>query len=183
MRTRLRDAYSNTELAEVYAKPHNHMTCVDHKIRVAMTILLAQTVVQDSVSGADLSCGDGTILRNLRLYDKHFGDFAPGYRYTGPIEQTIEQIPNVDIFVCTETIEHLDDPDTVLAKIRTKTRRLVLSTPVDNFNDTNHEHYWAWSREEVERMLTLSGFKVVVYTALDMRPSNGDYQFGIWSAQ
>jgi hypothetical protein len=150
-------------------------------MRVAFTALVAHGVDRDMTSGADLSCGDGTLLRSMRLPTSYFGDIAPGYEYQGPIEATIDQIPAVDLFICTETLEHLDDPDLVLKKVRAKAQWLVLSTPIDAWNDTNPEHYWAWSREAVEGMLAAAGFTVAVYAALDLRPAAADaYCFGIW---
>lgn len=180
-RQRVRPVHSAEELSQIYAKPHNHFSCIDHRVRVAMTMVVAQTVDAGATSGADLSCGDGTILRNLNLGERYFGDFAPGYPIHGPIEQTLDRIPEVDIYVCTETLEHLDDPDTVLKRLRSKTKALVISTPVDNWDDNNLEHYWAWSRQDVEDMLVSAGFRVVVFTGLDLRPAGGYYCFGIWS--
>jgi 2-polyprenyl-3-methyl-5-hydroxy-6-metoxy-1,4-benzoquinol methylase len=87
----------------------------------------------------------------------------------------------VQLYICCETLEHLDDPETVLKAIRSKTQNLVLSTPVDAWRDiTNPEHYWAWDRAAVEEMLRSAGFTVAVYNALDLRPAGGEYCFGIW---
>ncbi len=182
-RERLRPAYDPAELGRLYAVPHDHRRWRDHVLRVAMTTLVAQAVIGDCVSVADLSCGDGAIVRALGLHTRYLGDYAPGYQYTGPIEQTIEEIPAVDLFICTETIEHLDDPDEVLVAIRKKAPRLVLSTPVDAWGDTNPEHYWAFSREAVDEMLAVAGFQIAIYASLDLRPVNpASYCFGIWGA-
>jgi hypothetical protein len=182
-RQRIRPAHTPEELARIYATPHDHRRWRDHHLRVAMTIEVARWLAEDNAvrSAADLSCGNGAILSALPAASRHFGDFAPGYDLTGPIEDTIEQIPDVDLYVCSETLEHLDDPDKVLKAIRAKTRTLVLSTPVDAWDDTNPEHYWAWSRADVEEMLAAAGFEPVVYSALDFRALGPYYyQFGIW---
>lgn len=179
-RQRLRPAYTPDELARVYARPHDHNQWTDHQMRVAFTALLIHGIDKGVTSAADLSCGNGSLLRSLRLPICYYGDFAPGWPLHGPIEHTIEQIPDVDLFLCTETLEHVDDPDLVLKQIRAKAGRLVLSTPVGAWNDTNPEHYWAWSREDVEQMLTAAGFKLHLYASLDLTPAGGDYCFGIW---
>lgn len=179
-RVRLRPAHSGDELARIYAKPHNHTAWLDHKVRVGVTAQFAHQLVGHVGSAADLSCGDGTILSALDVDTRYFGDFAPGYDLAGPIDDTIQQIPVVDLFVCCETLEHLDDPDDTLGRIRDKTKTLVLSTPVDAFGDTNPEHYWAWSREGVEDMLATARFQVLAYTAVDCRPGGGEYMFGVW---
>lgn len=179
-RVRLRPPHDADALARIYAQPHNHTKWLDHKVRVAVTAQFTDVLAGKVDSAADLSCGDGTILNALTADEKFYGDFAPGYALTGLIDDTIEQIPLVDLFICCETLEHVDDPDATLKRIRSKTRALVLSTPVDAFGDTNPEHYWAWSRDGVERMLTDAGFTVDVYVAVDCRPSGGEYCFGVW---
>ena len=184
-RTRLRPAYTPAELAALYTTPHDHTRWEDHKIRVAVTIEACRWFVRrgDVASAADLSCGDAAIINALDIEYPFLGDYAPGCDLTGPIEDTIDQIPPVDLFVCSETLEHLDDPDSVLKQIRAKTRYLVLSTPVDAGQDTNPEHYWSWDRVGVEEMLTAAGFAVDVYTAVDLRPGGYYYQFGIWASR
>jgi len=179
-RVRLRPAHDEASLARIYARPHNHTKWLDHKVRVAVTAQFTDVLAGQVETAADLSCGDGTILNALNAKAKYFGDYAPGYALTGMIDDTIEQIPVVDLFICCETIEHLDDPDATLARIRSKAKTLVLSTPVDAFGDTNPEHYWAFSRDGVERMLADAGFTVLFYTAIDCRPARGEYQFGVW---
>lgn len=184
-RRRLRPAYTPEELAAIYAAPHDHTRWDDHRIRVGATIEACRwfTSRGDVTSVADLSCGDGTIAHALDVNEVVLGDYAPGYAYTGPIEETLERIPHVDLFVCSETLEHLDDPDTVLKQIRAKAARLVLSTPVDAGRDANPEHYWSWGRGNVEAMLTAAGFTVEVFMAVDPRPAGRYYQFGIWAAR
>jgi hypothetical protein len=179
-RIRLRPAHSPDELARIYARPHDHTQWSDHLLRVAVTAQFAHQLTGRVARVADLSCGDGAILKALDVGQRYLGDYASGHDYTGPIEATIEQIPDVDLFVCCETLEHLDDPDLVLKAIRAKARRLVVSTPVDAFDDTNPEHYWAWSRAAVEEMLSAAGFDPAVYLALDFRACGGDYCYGIW---
>jgi hypothetical protein len=182
-RLRLRPAHDAEALARIYAKPHNHSGWHDHRVRVAVTAQFTHMLAGPVDSAADLSCGDGTILNALRAGRKYFGDYAPGYPLVGAIDDTIDQIPVVDLFVCCETLEHLDDPDKTLKLIRGKTKALALSTPVDAFQDTNLEHYWAFSRTGVEAMLTAAGFTVEAYAALDFRPSGCEYQFGVWYAR
>lgn len=183
MKTRLRGPYSPEKLAEIYARPHQHDKWVDHQIRVAVTIQIAHALTGPVNAVADLSCGDAAIVRSLRAKRKYLGDFASGYEFEGPLEQTAWAIPHVDLFVCSETLEHVDDPAVALAAIRMKTDALVLSTPVDAFQDTNPEHYWAWSRADVEELLVAAGFRIVIYNELDCRPGGGEYAFGIWGCR
>lgn len=183
-RIRLRPAYSDDQLRQIYAAPHDHRRWRDHHLRVDVTTAVARWVAYPQVArAADLSCGNGAILKEVPASTRYFGDYAPGYQYQGPIEKTLAEIPQVDLFVCSETIEHLDDPDSVLRGIRDRSRALVLSTPVDAWDDANPEHYWAWSREDVEAMLAGSGWDMVVYAEADLRPLGLPYCFGIWGVR
>jgi hypothetical protein len=181
VRQRLRPAHTPEQLARIYARPHDHRRWPDHHLRVDATIALARWMAGGTVGrAADLSCGNGAVLAAIDAEVKVFGDFAPGHEVTGPLEDTLEQLEPVDLYVCAETLEHLDDPDKVLVQIRGKARGLVLSTPVDAWDDDNEEHYWSWSRADVEGMLTGAGFRLGVYSAVDFRPLGLPYAFGIW---
>lgn len=180
---RLRPEYSEERLRELYRTPHDHRRWPDHRLRVDVTIAVARWMAGAGVqSAADLSCGNGAILDAVPAAAKHYGDFAPGHQYQGPIEKTVAELPPVDLMVCSETIEHLDDPDAVLSRIRGRARMLVLSTPVDAWDDDNPEHYWAWSRADVEGMLVDAGWGLHVYAEADLR-NQGPYRFGIWGVR
>src|SRR5574339_73268 len=118
---------------------------------------------------ADLSCGDARIPKRLAEYHEAaltLGDFAPGYDLQGTIDQTVEQIEYVDLFVCTNTIEHLDNPDRDLMLIRPKCREMLLSCPIEEWPENgavDEGHYWAWDRAAVEDMLSRAGFQVSAY--------------------
>jgi hypothetical protein len=191
--TRLRPAYTPEQLKDVYPVPHNHWMFgrghterVDAMIRLGQNITTSGALVQEVRSIADLSCGDAHVARaiNESLGGKaklYLGDIAPGYEFHGPIEETIEQIPIVDMFTCGETLEHLDDPETVLRQIRTKALLLIVSTPTDNWGDTNAEHYWSWSEDDVEQLMTDVGFEVVLKDVVDSRTWGEPYKYGIWA--
>ena len=173
MRVRLRPAWSPEQLAQIYAVPHKHDFWPDHRLRVAETINLAREMgVPDTV--ADLSCGDAVIGRALAPSRLILGDFAPGYELTGPLEQTLDQIPHVGMFICSETVEHLDDPDAVLARVREKADSLVLSTPLCETTDRNPEHYWGWDTDGVEAMLRAVSWTPVLQRNVIYMPDPGE---------
>lgn len=152
MRRQLRPFYDPMKLIAVYGRRYDHTQWPDHVLRVEHTAELLQKMQPTSV--ADLSCGDAAIVnragcRRMAL----LGDYTPGWPYYGPIEHTITEIPPVDVFVCSETIEHVEDPDGLLVAIRGKAKRLLLSTPIGEDNDDNPEHYWGWDVDDVDRML------------------------------
>lgn len=182
-RVRLRPRHPEDELARLYAAPHDHTRWADHLLRVEVTTRVAQWMVDQHgcASAADLSCGDGAVLRDLTgVPRKIYGDLAPGYPLTGPIEETLGKISNVDLFICSETLEHLDDPDAVLERIGDVARILVLSTPIgetrDSPRDENPEHYWGWDTVDVWGMLESAGWEVLVTNEIRLPGWTYDYQ-------
>lgn len=184
-RKRLRPAYSAEQLQDLYRTPHDHRRWPDHQLRVNVTSQVARWLAGEGVqSAADLSCGNGSVLEQIPAQEKFYGDLARGYEFHGPIEETLTELPHdVDLFVCAETLEHVDDPDAVLTGIRARAGQLVLSTPIDAWEDSNPEHYWAWSREDVEDMLRAAGWRGHMFVAVDFRPIGLPYCFGIWGVR
>lgn len=185
---RLRPRHSDEELAAIYETPHDHrLWGHGHHLRVEQAKVFARWIAEwkqlDSV--ADLSCGNGAIAKATGIpYESiHLGDFAPGYRYAGPLEETVEQIPQVGLFVCSETIEHLDDPALALTKIRDKASYLVLTTPIGAWSDTNTEHYWAWDTKGVEELLSVTGWNPIMFASLNSTYIGEVYNYGLWVAQ
>lgn len=177
MRTRLRPTHDQHKLQEIYAKPHDHQKFEDHIIRVNKSIAMLQAF-NTYKSIADLSAGDASIINALQADKKYIGDFAPGYELTGSIDETIENIDNVDLFICSETLEHLDDPDQTLKKIRLKSKYLFVSTPCNENNTNNIEHYWGWDADDVRQMLVDTGFDPIEYFLLEF--PGGVYNFQMW---
>lgn len=178
-RNRCRPKYSDEELAAIYSRPWEMQSdWKDHVLRQNATLLLAGRFIQeDDKTGADLSCGDAYLARHIPQLTWILGDFASGYGLRGPIEQTIHQIPQVDIFLCCETIEHLDDPDAVLRQIRLKSKKLIISTPICRWIDENPQHYWSWDQKAVKSMLIDAGWNPVDYEETYSDPG---YCFQIW---
>jgi hypothetical protein len=182
VRLRLRPAWDEEELARFCPHPHNHADYPSHIIRVEHTISLGWALLRaervKSPSVADLSCGDAVIPRAL-CDDPVLGDFAPGYPIQGYIERTLGQCPPVDLFVFSETAEHVDDPDGVLARIRRTARLLLLSTPLGEFDDSNLQHYWGWDQDGVREMLQFAGWEPMIWSTVTMP----DASFQIWGCR
>jgi hypothetical protein len=179
MRRQLRPFYTAEQLAQVYARPYDHTRWADHVERVAKTVqaLDAFAAQTDSRTVADLSCGDGAIVGQSRhpWTERHLDDFTRG----SPIETTIEALSLVDMFVCSETLEHVQDPDGLLEKIRGKARHLLLTTPCGENDDDNPEHYWGWDADDLRTMLTSAGWTDA--TVERFTPSSvAYYTFQIW---
>jgi hypothetical protein len=185
MRIRLRSAPSKDELDRLYPAPHQHRRWPDHILRVAATVEMARKLpFPQNGTLADLSCGDATIAYQMRASHGAkliLGDYAPGYEYTGPIEETIANVEpgQVHLWVCSETLEHLEDPDHVLAEIRERTDHLIVSTPAGEIDSHNPEHIWGWDCEEMRSMLATAGFEPVLHEVMD-HPAGSIYRFQLW---
>lgn len=189
---RCRPKYSDEELAELYKEPWKmESDWLDHEHRQRGTLEVVDRLVYGiwgdmlgkKIRGADLSCGDGYLASQLPYVNWKLGDFAPGYEFQGPIEKTIDEIDRVDLFICTETLEHLDEPELVLQKLRKKTRALVVSTPNMYCWDENPQHYWAWDRHAIRYMLQDAGFLNLDCQISPRGVRNGHefgYEFQIW---
>lgn len=181
MITRLRPGYTPAELAHLYPTPHDHTRWSDHRLRVDVTTAVARAFTPVA-SVADLSCGDGTIARALAAPTTILGDLAARWPIRGPIEQTILDLQPVDLFICTETLEHLDDPASVLREIRARTGALVASTPIGETDPAvNPEHIWGWDTDGFAELLTEAGFTPETYTSVAVPGLNVAYQ--IWGCR
>jgi hypothetical protein len=178
-------------LALIYSEPYDHTRWDDHVVRVRTTIAFG-TLLARSLDGCasitDLSCGDGAIAAGIAdelAFDGTpptvtLGDYVPGWSLCGPIEETIGKIDPCDLFILSETLEHLDDPDAMLAAIRPRARALLLSTPAGERDTGNPQHYWGWDVEDVAAMLRATGWAPTMTTGIG---SPGDYyHFQVWGA-
>lgn len=179
----LRPFYNSEQLLEIYKEPHNHhLYGRGHYLRVELTktLLKELAVLIEAETGADLSCGNGDILTSYPFVETYLGDFAEGYQFHGPLEQTINQIPNVDLYVCSETLEHVEKPQKVLGSIRSKSRSLVLTTPLEKWEDSQADHYWAWDREGIEELLVNANWEIMTFNMLDTTVFGEPYKYGMW---
>jgi len=180
---KLRDFHSPEYLAQLYAQPHNHhIFGRGHHIRVELTKVLYKEMCGyvNAKVGADLSCGNAAIIKSFPLETEYLGDFAKGYHFVGPLHETLQQLPEVDIYICSETLEHLEKPLENLTQIRGRSKSLVLTTPLEKWDDILDEHYWAWDREGVEQLLTDAGWKVVNFVVFDSTVFGEPYKYGMW---
>lgn len=184
---RLRPAYTPEELHTVYAKQYDHTRWEDHIQRVNATLdcIHAWTAPSARRIVADLSCGDAAIARNIegtRLVI--LGDYVHNdeYAFTGAIERTIDLIGYVDLFVLSETLEHIDKPHELLVKIRNHASQLILSTPRDEQDANNPEHYWGWDEHGVLDLLEQAGWAPSNHTLFTPTGPSAYYTYQIWGA-
>ena len=201
MRTRLRPLPTADELERIYARPHDHRRFgAGHDIRARLTAALGTWMVLDrkARSIVDLSTGNGWIpnemVRSVRdqlqvAPTLVLGDVAARWPVCGAIEDTIRDpavlvAPRPRLLVLSETLEHLDDPDAVLATSRQLFDCLLLSTPTGEEHDANPEHLWGWDTDGLGEMLEAAGWTAMscVTTEALADPVAG-YSYQIWGCR
>ena len=181
---RLRPAYDAATLKQVYDHQYDHTRWYDHIQRVHKTIecIHEWTTPEQRRVVADLSCGDAAIARSIAdVEELILGDYVRNEEYTfmGPIEQTIHHIGGVDLFILSETLEHIDEPAALLVRLKDRVERVLISTPLDEQDDGNPEHYWGWDEDGIRDLLAVTGWTVQNSTLFTPVP-DAYYTYQIW---
>ncbi len=196
---RLRAVPTGEELAAMYAVPNDAGRWAEHELRVAATVMLGRQMFGRVAHLADLSAGTAGQVIARQLVEPggrvSLADLAPmpwvhvGGRevrqWCGPIDDTLDELDDgdVDLFVCGETLEHVDDPGGLLDRVHAKAAGLLLSTPIDEAPGVNPEHVWRWDTAGVVELLTAAGWAVSAQLVLTVPvPGWGDYRCGIFAA-
>jgi hypothetical protein len=205
MRIRLREARPAAEEAayyrRVYPQGYRHDAWPDHVERVEASIGIIQQYRTQIRTAADLSCGDGAILRGLDLEEAVLGDLNgftvdsaewPRARVVrtappGPLPDTLDGLEDaVDLFVLSETLEHMDDPDGLLRQLTGVSRYLFLSTPISEIATSgNLEHYWSWGTDDLYYMLQDAGWLPLEkreLTPVSTLSLENAYRYQMWMA-
>ena len=185
---RLRPAYDADTLRSVYPEQYDHTKWEDHIQRVQATLdcIHAWTVPSQRRIVADLSCGDAAIARGVQdaacliLGDLVHND---AYALTGRIEDTVKLLGYVGLFILSETLEHVDEPISLLTQLRQHASYLIVSTPLDEQDAGNPEHYWGWDEDGIRDLLQMTGWIVDNHTLFTPQPPPAYYTYQIWGAR
>lgn len=151
----------------------NHLDQHDHRERLLKAVeFVKEAVGLGANTVVDLGCGDGGLLSLLKNegikswgYDlmPHNIEYAINVRgvdarYTDfNNDNTIEY---ADVVIMTETLEHMEDPHSVVRSLPSK--YLVASSPYNENNNSHYEfHLWAWDNEGYCKLLEQGGYTVV----------------------
>lgn len=204
-RVRLREARPEGEAAfyaERYPDGYRHDFWPDHVERVKASADLIEKYRSQIRSAADLSCGDGALLNMIshRLTRAVLGDLngvpvsaAVSCRARvletighAALPESLTHLDPVDLFILSETLEHMDDPDDLLRRLGDVARYLFVSTPLEESADSgNLEHYWSWGQADVHRMLEAAGWsplELELLRPVSTRNLPGAYTYQLWMA-
>lgn len=196
--------------ADRYPVGYLHYRWSDHVERIAATASFAAPWLDyyNITSVADPSAGDGALVRALattepRISRAYVGDLNPGPELAqgwnsvtpyvwvnlqgSPLDEGLDALDRnregvpVDLLVCSETLEHLDDPDAFLVRAKMSARSILVTTPENETARDNEEHYWGWDSEAVSVMLHEAGWRTVDHSIF--KPLTAEtYTFQFWMA-
>lgn len=134
------------------------------------------------LSVVDLGAGDGGLLSLLPGHAWGY-DLMPsnieGAKERGVYVELVdfvhEDIDWGDLAICTETLEHLQDPHGFIERIGEHCSAIVASSPADETDQSHYAfHAWAWDMEGYADLIRLGGFEVVRHDYVA-----GDYGFQV----
>lgn len=188
MRQRVKQKFPDESAS--YSSGFDPTTSSESMARLAQTIALTKWIVKTyhPKSIADLSIGNGEVtdelIKEFPSLTYTLGDISQlninkaidKYGYTNEnisyhctdIIKGLEtnSLSSVDLFISSETLEHLDIPDLALRLINNKSKYLILTTPEDE-HPVDRFHYWVWGSDDIEKMLKDAGFIPLVYQKID----------------
>ena len=137
---------------------------------------LALHAERGAYSLLDVGCGVKPYYPWFEQYvDEYVGLDIPG-NPAAELEGTIESIPaedaSFDVALCTQVLEHCDDPAQGVRELRRVVKpggRVLLSTHgVQVYHPAPHD-LWRWTHEGLERLFLTNG----TWTSVSVRPAAG----------
>jgi len=143
--------------------------------------LVAHAVEQGAKSVVDIGCGDGGLLSLIgTLVDCWGYDLMPSNVAAANRERYVqvwhkdfvhEPIRWADLAVCTEVLEHLQDPHKMVGLIATNARWVVASSPAEETPESHDEvHAWAWDVDGYRAMFESAGITVTAHVVTESWP-------------
>lgn len=181
---KLRRFWTEEQTAAIYKDTYAGVGIhAEHRERAQHTIEVAQRLidVHGLSSVADLSCGDGTIVKALRdLSRVTMSDVSEGV----DLDVGLDELDSVDLFIFTETLEHLEEPWRILNRIADKTTWLLLSCPYDESPGIgNIEHYWTFDETDIGGLLAEAGFDSRTVSWHLLSNPTWTYTYQIWTVK
>ena len=124
----------------------------------------------------DVGCG-------AKPYFPYFAEYADSYVGVDVVENSaaellgcVEDLPvgdgSFDVVLCTQVLEHCDDPARAVAELRRVTApggRVLASTHGVQVYHPSPQDYWRWTHEGLRRLFAENG----EWADLDVRPAGG----------
>lgn len=190
MRQRTNAKFTDSELAIVY-NGYDSSQWMNHRFRVDLSASIINRMIDEwpIESVADLAVGDGRIIGQLLEVHRVVYDIAEANidnlsieceKTVADIDTSSVEMPEVDLVILSEILEHIENPDQILKNVRSKTKYIFISTPLNEGIHVNPQHYWVWDDEGVGKMIEEAGFHKLAYLTFQFFPEQALYQ--IWVA-
>lgn len=142
---------------------------------VVRTIYAHKLVEYGKLSVIDLGCGDGGLLQHIVNYYPHVVprgyDFQPSNeaawarrnissrtRLMNFVDEW-DNIPEANVYIITEVLEHLADPHEMVRRIRARNAFIIASSPWGETMMSHDEcHAWGWTFTGYHQMMRDAGF-------------------------
>lgn len=179
-----------------YQGVRDNMSWPDHRYRTFLTTAAIRFLGPQTL--ADPACGDASIensieLMRVKMYLNdisrsqiemiQMASLVPPDVQCMDVYDHVEYIPQVDVIVLTEILEHLEDPDKLVRMASKKARYLIASSPISERSNTNHEHVWGWDEDGYSEMLRNGDWTPTTVVKQYMNLSGLPYDFQIWTAR
>ena len=154
----------------------NHVDNPVHQARLQAVADQVSTLFLDRQvsSGYDIGAGDGGLLsllnRNFRWPFWGYEIISDSVRYAQEVrgvdvrqaDVLRDDLPEADLVVATEFLEHLEDPHGVVSQLSERHRWAIFSSPhseTPEYHEWNHA--WVWDREGYAHMIHDNGWHIV----------------------
>lgn len=150
--------------------------------RARMDVALQMVLDSGAKHVVDLGCGDGGMLSLLAAADRGISargyDFAPaneiGWLERGVMCYPLDfvnrwgEIPGADLYLATEVLEHLEEPEEVVRRVAQRGSMLVASSPWgESAASIDGSHNWAWDMEGYADLFKRAGMRVLQHVKAD----------------
>lgn len=149
-----------------------------HQPRLWAAARMVLERIGDGEGVCDLGAGDGGLLQFIREQGNTFGKRIPVWGYDlqpSNLEAAARRDVDVrscnvvtnrswragDVVICTEFLEHLQDPHTFVGEVYDRGPRLFVASSPANESDRSHYayHTWAWDTQGYKELLEQGGWK------------------------
>ena len=159
------DNYSETVVRELNAE------------RNATVLQILKKFCFTAITIAEIGTGSGQLLYDLkRMWND--GCVICGFDLPKVINECKKRYPDiefiefdaekdiltsVDVIIASEVVEHLADDFGFLQRCKIATNHIILTIPMSNYIGLNDHHLRAYSKESMQKLLTIAGFQTIHY--------------------
>jgi hypothetical protein len=176
--------------------PHLNQSVHNARFRATRDLVVQAVTEFDVVSIVDFGCGDGGLLALLadEGIEETRGVLTWGYDLMPSNVRYGTEVRHVDVryrdflnaevewgqlAICTEVLEHLQDPHGWLRLVRSHSDFLIASSPA-NETEEHHDgsHAWCWDMDGYARLVSQAGYRVMEHVEVE-----GGFNFQVLLAQ